>query len=207
MSGQIFISREELERIVPGITDTSDWCEALNTVLPDYAVDTRDRIAGFLAQCAHESGGFRRLSENLNYSEAGLLKTFGKYFTAASAKSYARQPERIANRVYANRMGNGDEASGDGWRFRGGGLIQLTGRANYGAFSNDAELSLAESADYVRTKRGAVESAAWFWRKNGLNRYADTRDIVRMTKRINGGTNGLQDRIDCYERALKILGG
>lgn len=206
-TGQIFINTEQLEQIIPHIKDVSAWCEALNKILPDYAIDSQDRIAGFLSQCAHESGGFNRLSENLNYSEKGLLTTFGKYFTAAQAKSYARQPERIANHVYANRMGNGDEASGDGWRFRGGGLIQLTGRANYQTFATAAEIQLSDAADYVRTKQGAVESAAWFWRTNGLNRYADTRDVVKMTKKINGGTNGLQDRIAYYERALKVLGG
>lgn len=205
MSGQIFITTEQLEKIIPNLKDATDWCEALNTILPKYEINTRERIAAFIAQCAHESGGFRRLSENLNYSEKGLLTTFGRYFNAAQAKSYARQPERIANRAYANRIGNGDEASGDGWRYRGGGLIQLTGKANYAAFAKAADLKIGDAAEYVRTKSGAVESAAWFWKTNGLNALADAQDITKMTKKINGGTLGLDERKEYYNRALAAL--
>lgn len=206
MTGQIFVTTEQLERIIPGVKDASEWCEALNTILPKYEINTKERIAAFIAQCAHESGSFKRLTENLNYSEKGLLTTFGKYFSPAQARAYARQPERIANHVYANRIGNGNTASGDGWRYRGGGLIQLTGKDNYTRFARAAGLDLNEAADYVRTRKGAIESAAWFWKTNGLNTQADARDIVKMTKKINGGTLGLDDREAYYKRALTALG-
>lgn len=199
------ITSQELKRIIPNNNEIDGWCQALNDILPGYDINTPSRISAFVAQCAHESQGFTRTSENLNYSEKGLLSTFGKYFTREQARTYARQPEKIANRVYANRMGNGNEASGDGWRYRGGGLIQLTGRANYQAFASAAAIDLVTAPEYVRTKTGAVESAAWFWKTNGLNKYADSRDIVKLTKKINGGTTGLEDRLAYYDRALSVL--
>lgn len=199
------ITPEQLKKVIPNNKEITEWCQVLNEVLPLYAIDTRDRVSAFLAQCAHESGGFSRLSENLNYSEKGLLTTFGKRFSPSEAKSYARQPERIANHAYANRNGNGDEASGDGWRFRGGGLIQLTGKANYKLFADAVKKDLKDVSDYVRTKRGAVESAAWFWKTNNLNTFADARDIVKLTKKINGGTLGLEERIALYEKARGSL--
>ncbi len=165
------------------------------------------RAAAFLAQVAHESGGFNFVKENLNYSAKGLMGTFKKYFpTEELAKQYERQPEKIANRVYANRMANGDESSGDGYRFCGRGLIQLTGRANYTKFAEDLGISIEETVAYLETPAGAVSSAGWFWDNNNLNQYCDADDFVTLTKRINGGTIGLEDRKHHYHLALQLLG-
>ena len=189
--------------------DHYDWYEAMLDILPLWEVDTPERVAMFLAQCGHESGGFRVLSENLNYSAKALDSIFPKYFKRAgrNANDYHRQPEKIANVIYANRMDNGDSGSGDGWRFRGGGILQLTGRYNYTKFAEAVEMSAEEAVDYVRTKEGALDSACWFWDTNGLNRYCDNMDIVGATKRINGGTIGLEDRKKHYIHALDVLGG
>ena len=200
------ITAKQLLKIAPGCPDVDAWVAAFNDILPKYGVDTPVRQSAFLAQCAHESMQFQRISENLNYSADGLRKTFGKYFsTTELAQAYARKPERIANRVYANRMGNGDEASGDGWAYHGRGAIQLTGKETYQRFANDTQRSMADTVSYLNTVTGAVESAAWFWKTNGLNRYADTKNIVALTKKINGGTNGLDDRIAYYDKALSVL--
>jgi len=164
------------------------------------------RAAAFVAQTAHESGGFNFVKENLNYSAKGLVGTFKKYFPdEATAKPYERKPEKIANRVYANRMANGDEASGDGYRFCGRGLIQLTGRANYTKFAEDLGISIEETVAYLETPAGAVSSAGWFWDNNNLNQYCDKDDFVTLTKRINGGTIGLEDRKHHYHLALDLL--
>jgi putative chitinase len=166
------------------------------------------RAAAFVAQTAHESGGFNFVKENLNYSAKGLVGTFKKYFpTEDLARQYERKPEKIANRVYANRMSNGDEASGDGYRFCGRGLIQLTGRANYTKFAEDLGISLEETVAYLETPNGAVSSAGWFWDNNNLNQYCDKDDFVTLTKRINGGTIGLEDRKHHYHIALDLLEG
>lgn len=184
------------------------YVDALNDVCQYYDMfDNPKRAAAFLAQIAHESGGFNAVVENLNYSAKGLMTTFKKYFpTEELAKQYERKPEKIANRVYANRMKNGPESSGDGWKFRGRGLIQLTGRDNYTRFSNDLGISLDETVAYLETPEGAVSSAGWFWDNNSLNAYCDRDDFVGLTKRINGGTIGLADRVHHYEIALKLLG-
>ena len=189
--------------------DWKEWYDAMLEILPLWSVDTIERVAMFLAQCGHESGGFRIMSENLNYSAAGLNKIFPKYFRRAgrNAQEYHRQPEKIANIVYANRMDNGDTASGDGWRFRGGGILQLTGRYNYTQFGKAVEKSPEEAVEYVRTKAGALDSACWFWDTNNINKYCDNMDILGMTKRINGGTIGLDDRKKHYLHALDVLGG
>ena len=189
--------------------DWEEWYEAMCEILPLWDINTIPRVAGFLAQTGHESGGFRVLTENLNYSAKALNTIFPKYFKRAGrdANEYHRQPEKIANVVYANRMDNGDEASGDGWKFRGGGLIQLTGRHNYTEFAEDVDMTVDEAVDYVRTKKGALDSACWFWDENNLNKLCDALDIVRMTKRINGGTIGLEDRKKHWEHALDVLGG
>ena len=174
----------------------------------DYEINTPLRMAHFLAQAAHESGGFRLLEENLNYSADGLNKIFPKYFKNAGrdANEYARKPEKIANVVYGGRMGNGDEASGDGFRYCGRGLIQLTGKNNYVNFANYAGISPEDAAEYLETLRGAVHSGCWFWYSNDLNTFADAGDFVGMTKRINGGTIGLDDRIKHYNEAVHIFG-
>ena len=189
--------------------DWKDWYEAMCEILPLWEVDTIERVAGFIAQCGHESGGFRVLSENLNYSAKALNTIFPKYFKRAGreANEYHRQPEKIANVIYANRMDNGDTSSGDGWTFRGGGILQLTGRYNYTKFGEAVEKTPEEAVAYVRTKAGALDSACWFWDTNNINKYCDEQDIVGMTKRINGGTIGLEDRKKHYIHALDVLGG
>lgn len=197
---------QQLSQIIPGNAYVKEWHEALEKCLEDYGIDTPERIAAFLAQCAHESGNFRTIKENLNYRAESLLKVFPKYFkTLTEANQFARKPEKIANRIYGGRMGNGPEASGDGWRYCGRGLIQLTGKNNYQAFADSVEMPLEEVAEYLATFEGAVQSACWFWETNNLNELADKRDIVGMTKRINGGTIGLEDRKKHYEHALKVL--
>jgi putative chitinase len=183
------------------------YLEPLNTVAEYYEMNVNPaRLAGFLAQTAHESGGYNFIKENLNYSAKGLRGTFGKYFLNDDiANQYAKKPEKIANRVYANRMKNGDESSGDGYRFCGRGLIQLTGRDNYTKFANDLSMSLEDTIAYLETPNGAVASAGWFWDNNKLNQYCDSGDFVTLTKRINGGTIGLEDRKHHYELAMHYL--
>ena len=183
------------------------YVEPLNTVAEYYEMTANPaRLAGFLAQTAHESGGFTAIKENLNYSKDGLRKIFGKYFpTDELAQQYARQPEKIANRVYANRMGNGPEESGDGYRFCGRGLIQLTGRQNYTKLAQDLGISVEETAAYLETPNGAVSSAGWFWDNNNLNSYCDKNDFITLTKRINGGTIGLADRQHHFDEAMHFL--
>lgn len=183
------------------------YIDALNDVVDYYEISkTNERLAGYLSQIIHESGGFNFIKENLNYSSQGLMTVFKKYFpTEELAKQYERKPEKIANRVYANRMKNGPETSGDGWKFCGRGLIQLTGRDNYTKFAQGLDISLDECVAYMETPEGAVSSSGWFWDNNSLNDYCDKKDFVGLTKRINGGTNGLEDRIHHYELALKLL--
>jgi len=182
------------------------WYTALAQLLDDYDINTPLRVAHFVAQCAHESGNFVFIKENLNYRAAGLRKTFGKYFpTDELAKQYEKRPEKIANRVYANRMGNGDEASGDGYLYCGRGLIQLTGKDNYTFFAGSLGISTAEASEYLATFEGAVQSACWFWEQNNLNRFADANDVRGLTRAINGGENGLADRQKHTEHAIHIL--
>ena len=203
------LTTEQFSELFPNCKDPEGWVEAMNEVFPEYEINTPERIASFVAQCGHESGGWRVFSENLNYSAKALDAVFGKYFVRAGrdAEEYHRQPEKIANVVYANRMDNGDTDSGDGWRYRGRGPIQLTGRANYSAFSNDMGVDAVEDPDMVsENKTVALMSAIWYWNKNGLNKYADSGDIKTMTKRINGGYIGLEDRIHHWKEALHMLG-
>lgn len=183
------------------------WYEALCQILPDYEIQTVPRVAAFLAQTAHESGNYRAIKENLNYRAESLMKVWPRYFpTIEIARQYAQQPERIANRAYANRMGNGPEESGDGWRYCGRGLIQLTGKSNYERYAQSLEISVEEAGEHLTTFEGCVQSAAWFWEANNLNQWADKGDMLTLTKRINGGTLGLEDRIKHYNHALHILG-
>jgi putative chitinase len=200
------LSEKQLSELIPKNPYVDHWHHAMEQCLPDYDINTPRRIAAFVAQCAHESGGFRFLTENLNYRAESLVKTWPRYFNTSNAGSYARNPQRIANRAYANRMGNGDEASGDGWRFCGRGLIQLTGRSNYQVFADSIETDINDIPDYLATFEGAVQSACWFWETNNLNKWADLGDIVTLTKRINGGTLGLDDRMKHYTHALHVLG-
>lgn len=204
------LTKEQLKQLLPKNPYIDHWHRALSQLLPDYGINTPQRIAAFVAQCAHESGGFTTLKENLNYRWETLRRLFPKYFpTDDLAKAYANMPnkqEAIANKIYASRMGNGPEESGDGYRFCGRGLIQLTGRDNYTFFAGSLSISVEEASEYLQTFEGAAQSACWFWETNNLNQWADKGDIVTLTKRINGGTIGLDDRIKHYEHALHILG-
>lgn len=207
------LQKEHLEKLIPGNKNVDSWHEALVAVMPKYGINTERRAAHFISQCAHESNNFRSLSENLNYSEKALNAVFGRYFgtggTKRNAAEYARNPEKIANYVYMDefrkyKMGNVKE--GDGWLFRGRGLKQLTGRSNYTAFGKSINISAEEAAIYVATPKGAVESACWFWDTNNLNSIADTDDVVKMTKKINGGNIGLADRQQRYTKAMEVFG-
>jgi putative chitinase len=210
------LTKDMLRAMINNNPESDTWYEALAEIMPKYDIDTPERIAGFIAQCAHESADFKRLEENLNYSAKALLSVFGRYFGTGGkkrdAQEYARNPEMIANYVYQDEfrtkkgaMGNVNE--GDGWLFRGRGLKQLTGRNNYTAFGKTVGMTAEEAVEYVATPKGAVESACWFWDNSKLNAIADKKDIVAMTKKINGGTIGLEDRTARYERALAILAG
>ena len=204
------LTKQQLKELLPKNPYIDNWHQALSVLLPDYDINTPKRVAAFVAQCSHESGGFMVLKENLNYKAASLRKLFSKYFHNDDiANEYASKPnkqEAIANRIYASRMGNGDEASGDGYKYCGRGLIQLTGKSNYTAFADSLEIDPEEASEYLATFEGAAQSACWFWETNNLNQWADKGDIVTLTKRINGGTIGLEDRIKHYEHALHVLG-
>lgn len=181
----------------------------LPAIMEKFEINTPLRMAHFLGQCAHESWGFTAVRENLNYSAAALHKTFKKYFpTLQSAEAYARQPEKIANFVYANRIGNGPIESGDGWKYRGRGYIQLTGKANYRDFDRFVDDDIVTNPDLVATKY-PLTSAAWFWHTRGLNKLADTGatelEIAKVTKKVNGGLNGLQDRIKYFNKYYDLL--
>ena len=181
-----------------------EWIDAINQTFEVFGIETLEQQASFLAQCGHESAGFTALVENLNYKAESLCKVWPKRFpTLEAAQPYHRNPEAIANKVYANRMGNGDEESGDGFAYRGRGLIQLTGRDNYRACGEDLGVDLESDPDLVSTPQFAALSAGWFWNKNHLNNIAN--DIVAVTKKINGGTHGLDDRVARTERALTAL--
>jgi putative chitinase len=203
------LNKDQIANLLHGNADAAAWADAAMEILPKYEINTPNRIAGFFAQCGHESMNFTVLSENLNYRAETLEKLFSKYFSKGgrNAADYAKQPEKIANVIYASRMGNGDTASGDGYRFRGRGVIQLTGRDNYSAFALSIKMTLPDVIDYVQTKKGALESACWYWNSRKINTACDNNDIVLMTKLVNGGTIGLEDRKKHYEDALAILGG
>lgn len=198
------VSGDLLAKFFPKMDNPHEWSQLMTDIFPEYGINTPNRIAMFLAQCGHETGGFAVFQENLNYSVDGLMKVFKKYFpTRDVAEQYARQPERIANRVYANRMGNGPEDSGDGWKYRGRGCIQLTGKENYTLFAK------AVWADYqviIDNPRLVIENTAmclltglWYWKSRKLNQLCDNDDIVGVTRRINGGTNGLEERQHLYK--------
>lgn len=182
------------------------YVEPLNETFEKFDITTVARKSMFLAQVGHESAGFTAVRENLNYSKDGLRKVFGKYFpTDALAAQYARQPEKIANRVYANRGGNGNEASGDGWKYRGRGAIQCTFKSTYESFGKAMGMDLDKVPAYLETPLGAVMSAGWFWDTRDLNALADQTRFTDMTKRINGGHHGLQARKDLWARARSVL--
>lgn len=205
------VATEQMKSIIPDMNweKAQSYIPHINSVLPKYGIDTTLRMAHFLAQLSHESGGLRYTEENLNYSAQALRNTFKKYFdTLELAQKYERQPEKIANRVYANRMGNGDEASGDGWKYRGRGLIQLTGKENYQNFGNAHGVDCVNNPDLLLNPEWALTSACWYWKKNNINKYADADDIHMVTKRINGGTNGLLHRqhyLESYKKLFQLM--
>jgi putative chitinase len=198
---------KHLQQIIPKNPYISHWYDALKQLLPDYEINTAERLASFFAQCAHESGNFTAVKENLNYRAVTLRKVFPKYFPDDNiANQYAGHQVEIANRVYANRMGNGDEASGDGYLYCGRGLIQVTGKDNYHWFADSLNITPEEVSQYMETFEGAAQSACWFWETNNLNACADRRDTLTATKKINGGTNGLEDREDKFKKFLVVFG-
>lgn len=209
------VTLQQFRAIAPNTKYPQQWWNTLfgpqtelngNSLLADYEINTPKRIAAFLAQCAHESGGFVFLTENLNYKASGLMKVFPKYFPdMATAMKYEKRGDAIADRVYANRMGNGSEESHEGSKFKGRGLIQVTGKDNYFWFAASLEITPEEAAEYMQTFEGAAQSACWFWETNNLNKLADAGDIVTMTRRINGGTIGLADREHHYALALNTI--
>lgn len=199
-----------LEQLTSFFEDTNEellasYLDPLNAALEKYEINTPERIAMFMAQVGHESGGLKRKEENLNYSAQRLMQVFPKYFRDVDPKDYERNPEAIANRVYGNRMGNGPEETGDGYRYRGRGFIQLTGKNNYQAFADAMGMAVEDAAEYLSTSEGAAMSAAWFWDMRGLNDHADRGDVLTVTKKINGGTIGLKEREEYYHAALEIF--
>lgn len=190
----------------PNCKSPDEWVEIFNQLLPVFNV-TESTVACFLAQCAHESGQFNILEENLNYSSKALLSVFPKYFNEEQAVKFQRKPEVIGSIVYANRMGNGDVKSAEGYKFRGRGIIQLTGKDNYRKFSLFAfeDERLLEDPSIVTQKKFAALSAFWFWKTNSLNAVYEKGGLLAVTKRINGGTNGLEDRKKYYEKLKELL--
>lgn len=198
---------EKLITILPAVAQSPmDLADIVSGINYTPLLNTKNRVAGFIAQCGHESASFKLVRENLNYSAEGLRRVFSKYFpTLELATQYARQPQKIASRVYANRMGNGSEASGDGWKYRGRGFIQLTGKTNYTACGKDLGLDLVNKPEMVEKTKAAVATALWYWQKNNINRFCDADDIKGMTKAINGGYHGLDERTRYYEKAKEVL--
>lgn len=198
--------KDQFDRVL-GYTAPDMVYDAYMHTIQKYGIESQYAQALFLANLMHESNNLRVLVENLNYGAEGLLRVFPKYFSAANVKSYERQPEKIANRVYANRMGNGDEASGEGWKYRGRGAIQITGKSNYKACGDDIGIDLISNPDELCKMPASILSAGWFWKANNLNSFADKKDVVGATKKINGGLNGLESRQEYLAKALKVLAG
>lgn len=199
------IDLNKFKSVFPNCKDSEILVNLFDNILNPAGINTKERICMFLTQCGHESAGFTVYNENLNYSAKGLRGIFGKYFpTNALANQYARQPEKIANKVYANRMGNGPESSGEGWKYRGRGMIQLTGKSNYKEFSKYSGIDAVNNPDIVsKDFIIAIKSAIWFWDKNNLNKYCDNNDFIGLTKKINGGTNDLEDRQDKLNKLIR----
>jgi putative chitinase len=209
------ITLAQFKKFAPNTKYAQQWYDTLfgvqsefggKSLLDEYQINTPKRVAAFLAQCGHESGGFVFVTENLNYSASGLMRVFPKYFpTLELAKQYERNPRKIASRVYANRMGNGDEASAEGFAYRGRGILQLTGKDNYFWFGASLDLTPQQASEYLETFEGAAQSACWFWETNKLNRFVDGNDFKGLTRAINGGYIGLADREHHYDIALAML--
>jgi len=207
MSFEFDFTEDKLSHLIPKAKGgVGVWFAELTELLPVFEITSVGRVAAFIAQTAHESGGYTALKENLNYSAEGLHKLWPNRFPSVdAAQPYHRNPQAIANKVYGGRMGNGPEESGEGYAYCGRGLLQLTGKDNYKRFAEYAGMSVEDAPAYIETPRGAVHSACWFWFSNDLNTYADAGDFTGMTKRINGGTIGLDDRIKHYNHAVDIL--
>lgn len=203
-----FLTEEKLAEIIPQVRNLSAWYKALQDILPKYKINTKERVVGFLSQCVYESRGFTELEENMNYSAQRLVEVFPNHFANGerNPNKYAHNPSRIANVVYANRLGNGTPDTGDGWSYRGRGIIQLTGKSNYEAFAQAVNRSLNDAVTYIQTPEGAIEAAAWYWDSRHINDYADMQDVVAMTHKVNGGTHGLSEREVLYTNISVILG-
>ena len=197
------LTLNQLKSILPSNKEVGEWLAPLNSCLEEYKINTPLRIAAFLAQTGHESRDFTDLEENLYYTAPRLMQVWPSRFkTLAVANQYAKNPQKFANNVYANRMGNGSPESGDGWRFRGQGIKQLTGRDNYTRWGKTLNMSAEEAVKYIATKEGAIESACWYWKENNLDRYADNQEFKKLTYAINGGYIGYEDRLARYKRNL-----
>jgi len=183
------------------------WFDPLLEAFARFEINTPLRQAAFVGQCQHESNNFKTLEENLHYSAEGLMRTWPSRFNEDNVEQYAGNPEKIANKVYAGRMGNGDEESGEGWLYHGRGLIQLTGKDNYTLCGDALMLDLLRDPSILITPKGAALSAGWYWRKHGLNECAEAKQYELMTKRINGGNLGLEDRIAKIDTAVQVLVG
>jgi len=179
--------------------------DAMNVAIEKADLSTPERLAAFIAQCGHESDSFRFMEENLNYKAESLCRTWPSHFNEENASEYAHNPEKIANRAYANRMSNGDEESGDGWNYRGRGWLQTTGKAGYEQLSDATQIDFVSNPDAVATPEGSAISAAVFWEKHNLNRHVDNNDFTGLTKAINGGTIGQEDRMARYQHAMSVL--
>jgi putative chitinase len=200
------VTPTQLQAIVPTLSASraTELCVPLVATFQEFGLSTVARRAAFIAQAAHESTGFSTFIENLNYSAGALNRVWPSRFPLAIAAQYARQPERIANRAYANRIGNGDEASGDGWRYRGRGVFQLTGKANYAACGAALRLDLIGHPELLEQPMNAFRSAGWFWNSKVLSPLADMGAFNEITRRINGGYNGLADRLRYWEAAKRV---
>lgn len=205
MSFEFSFSADQLQQLLPHNPHVQDWYQALCDELPKYDITSIPRVAMFIAQTAHESGGYTALKENLNYQAAALTRIWPKRFPPDVAAQCAHNPEMIANIAYSNRMGNGSPESGDGWQFHGRGLIQLTGRSNYEKFAHIIGRELDDTVAYCETPDGAVESACFFWKQENLNTHSDAGDVERVTRIINGGTLGLDDRTARFNHAVQVF--
>lgn len=201
----IFLTPEKLKTIIHNNVDYQEWYKLLLEYLPQFEIDTIERVSHFLANCAHESSDFKILQENLNYSKDRLLAVFPKYFNNSNSDKYANKPIAIASRIYANRMGNGAEESKEGWRFRGRGLIQLTGKNAYNSFSKYIGKPLEDTCNYLLTKEGALLGSLFFWKTTNINKIADTTDVQKVRRAVNGGLIGISDVTARYNTIKKIL--
>lgn len=201
------ITQDQLQRAL-GLSSkvSATWIDPLNATLERFQIEEPLHIAAFLAQIGHESALLSAVQENLNYSASGLRAVFPKYFTMAEAEQYARKPQAIANRVYANRMGNGDEASGDGWKFRGRSPVMVTGKDNYEACGAALGIDLIQEPDILVNPEYGAQAAGWFWQSRNLNKLAEAGDFDAITRRINGGMNGAADRNALWKKAKVAMG-